>query len=183
MRLFSRVSSRSAFALSLVVLGLLAWPASSVLGQDAGGPPKGEGRPDRGDRPPRGEGRPDRARREAPSVEQAMNGVERALQQLSEHISDPSKKEDNLRFIGEAQRALIAAKLQPPPPKALERATDEAERVKMTEDFRRRLMRVLRKLVDMEEQVLDGKLAEAAKGLEEVIKERDEAHGVFGVSE
>jgi hypothetical protein len=178
LRLF-RGSTRVIWSLGcLFALGALAGPTELAFAQDAGGAQQAEPRRPR-------EGRPDRPRRGdgPPSVEAAMKGMERAIAQLHDQISDASKKADNLRLVGEAQRACVGAKLQPPPEEILAKITDAAEKDKKKAAFHRHLVRALRSLVDIEEALMDGKPDAAAAHLEALIKTRDAAHTELGVEE
>jgi hypothetical protein len=122
---------------------------------------------------------PDGRGAEQPSVEASMKGMNRALGQLRDQVADATKKDICLKLIGDAQRGCIAAKGGQPP--QIQDLKDEAARAKAAESYRRRLMAVARKLLDIEQSILDGK-GDAARGqISEVLKMRDEAHTEFGL--
>jgi soluble cytochrome b562 len=106
-----------------------------------------------------------------------MNG---AMRRLRDQIGDASKKEDNLKLIGDMERGAVAAKNATP--KKL-RDVPEAERPAKAEKFRRDLITLTRKLLDIEQNIMDGKNDAAKKGLEELTKIRDEEHKYFGVDD
>lgn len=117
------------------------------------------------------------------SVEGAMKAMNRGLRQLKGQIADAGKKDDNLRIIGDIQRAAIAAKSQPVPPSVLSGAKDDAARAKLAVTFRSELMSAVRALLDMEQDVLDGKTDAAKAKLDNLAKLRDHGHEAMGVSE
>ena len=167
-----RLNSLFAVTAAAGLLGFLTFTATTSQGQ--------EGQPERPARQP--ESRPGGpGRGEAPNVEASMKGMNRALGQLKAQIVDPSKKDACLKLIGDAQRGCIAAKSgQPIKIKDLK---DDAARAKASESFRRRLMAVARKLLDIEQSILDGKGDAAKAQVAEVLKMRDEGHEEFGVNE
>ena len=66
---------------------------------------------------------------------------------------------------------------QPLPPGVLEHARDDAAKAKLTDTFRKDLITLLRKLLDMETAIAEGKPEVAKVHLDEVLKLGDEAHG------
>ncbi len=167
------------FGLTAISLAPAQQPASqperSNLRQPEGRP--GEGRP--------GEGQPGERRGgqrgEAPSVEGSMKGMNRALQQLRDQIGDATKKDACLKLVGDAQRGCIAAKSGQA--RHIQDIKDEKERAKASESFRRQLMALARKLLDIEQNILDGKGDDAKAKIAEVIKMRDDGHKEFGVDD
>jgi hypothetical protein len=140
------------------------------------------GQPDKGqqERQPGQPGGPGRGG-QAPSVEGSMKQMNGAMRRLRDQIGDASKKEDNLRLIGDMQRGAVSAKNGKP--KKLNDVKDEGERAKKAEKFRRDLITLTRKLLDIEQNILDGKNDVAKTQLEEVMKQRDEEHKYFGVDD
>lgn len=153
-------------------------PARDARAQDANPPQAVPDQPR-----PRGDGPPGRRPDGPPSVERAMKGMNRALKTLHSQIKDESKLQENLQLISDAQRACVGAKGQPAPDDILEKAKDEAAKKELSKTYRRDLIRALKKLVEIEEGLLDGKSDAAAAALEEVIKLRDEAHKAMGVKD
>lgn len=176
--MFSNVRSRLSVLLAIAaVAGAATMYGSFALAgpQDGGGePPAREGRA-RGERGP---GRP-----EGGSVEGAMKGMNRALKQLQAIVDDSSKRDDALKAIGEMERACIAAKNLGAPADALKKATDDAAKAKLADTFRSDLIAVMRKLLDVEQSIMDGKGDVAKTQLAEVAKLRDEAHKALGVKD
>jgi hypothetical protein len=119
----------------------------------------------------------DSRRAERPSVSASMKLMDRSLQQLRDQIGDPAKKDDNLRLVNEVQRGAINAKGQPLPRTVLEKVSDEATRAKMTAGFRNDLIALIRKLLDIETDIADGKTDAALAHLDDVAKLADAAHG------
>lgn len=161
-------ATRAMVFLTVSVFAVLTIPQLSrhaALAQDA--PPDRPGR--RGDGPP--------------SVERAMKGMDRALKQLSEQLADGAKLGENLQFVGEAQRFCIAAKGQPVPEDVLSEAKDEAARKELSRTFRRDLIAVLKKLIELEEHLLDGKPDAAETALKALQQLREESHKRMGVKD
>lgn len=160
--------ARATILLAISALAVMAtsWmPFYAALAQDA--PPDRPGR--RGDGPP--------------SVERAMKGMERSLKQLSEHIADPARIAENLLFVNEAQRFCVAAKGQPVPEDVLSQAKDETARKELSRIFHRDLIAVLKKLVEIEEHLLDGKPDAAETSLKAIQRLRDDSHKAMGVKD
>lgn len=153
--------------------------------------PAPQGQPPRG---PRGEGGQGRERQGPPggreggprtaiSVEASMKVMGRALRTLKAQAGDATKREENLRLVNEMQRGCVTAKGSPVPEPLLKDAVSDPDKAKIKETFRKGLLDLLRKLVDLEEAIADEK-GDAAKGLvEEVIKMRDKLHETMGVKE
>jgi hypothetical protein len=119
----------------------------------------------------------------AQSVERMMKGMNRSLRQLRDQIADATKKDENLRLIGEMERTVATVKLMGLPADMLAQANDDAAKAKMTTAFRTDLIGALRKLLDIEQDIADGK-GESARGrLDELIALRDAAHKELGVSD
>jgi hypothetical protein len=112
-----------------------------------------------------------------------MRGINRAINQLSRQITDASKKDENLRLINDAQRAAVLAKGAQLTDKELKGAKDEAGKAAMTLSARKHLMGVVRKMLDIEQDIIDGKNDAAKAKLEELGKMRDKAHDEFGVKD
>jgi hypothetical protein len=114
------------------------------------------------------------------NAEGAMKAVNRAMRNLKEQISDPAKKDDNLRLIGEMERGLVTAKNMPLSERVV-KDDDAAARAKKAGDYRRDLIQAIRTLLDMEEDVAAGKVDQAKAKLDTLQKLRDEAHDEMGV--
>ncbi|MBX3375963.1 MAG: hypothetical protein KF678_03045 [Phycisphaeraceae bacterium] len=144
-------------------------------------PSRPEGRPPEGRQPEgRPEGRPGgRSGAEVPNVEASMKGLNRALQQLRDQVGDPAKKDACLKLIGDAQRGCINAKAGTPHQVA--DIKDEAAKAKAAESYRKHLIAVARKLLDVEQNIMEGKGDAARAGISELLKMRDAGHEEFGV--
>jgi hypothetical protein len=155
-----------------------AQPEPASPGSRQPSPPPQPGQPGERGRPggPGAEGRPI-------SIEGAMKTMNGSLRRLRGQIADPAKKVENLRLINDMQRGCVMAKGQPLPPDRVEDAKDDAAKAKLNETFRRDLMAAMRTLLDIEQDLMDGKADSAKARLEEVIKARDAAHKEFGVKE
>lgn len=141
-----------------------------------GGPPPAREGP--GERGPGREGQPS-----GQSVERMMKGMNRSLRQLRDQIADATKKDENLRLIGEMERTVASVKLMGLPADMLAEAKDDAAKAKLSVAFRTDLIGAMRKLLDIEQDIADGK-AESARGrLDELIALRDAAHKELGVSD
>lgn len=168
--------------MALIPAGLLAWPRDAAAqSQDPPRPREGrEGRPPRGEGG--GEGRPER-RREGPSVEGGMKALDRAVEQLQSLLSDAGKRDDSLKLLGEAQRALGGAKAAPMPKKILNGAKDAAAKAKIEDKYRRDLLAASQLLLDIEKAVLDKKGDIGSAKLKELADLRDKSHKELGVEE
>lgn len=116
------------------------------------------------------------------SVEGAMKGMDRAIEALKGSIADASKKDDNLRLIGDAERACVGAK-NAKPTDAINAAKDDAAKAAVVAAYRKHLLEVLKTLIVAEEATTDGKTAEAKAAIDKVITIRDSAHKEFKVKE
>jgi hypothetical protein len=188
-----RSRSSAAFAAAtLLVLSTFAAALQPEKGSQPTQPPRpaptaptgpADGQP--GDRPPQGPGRGE-PRRGGPggqptNVEGAMKLMNGNLRRLKGQISDAAKKDDNLRLIGEVERGCILAKNMQP--ERLQDIKDDAERAKLAATFRQDLVDLMRKLLDIEQNLIDGKNEAAASTLQEVVKMRDAGHKAMGVDE
>ncbi|MBY0396842.1 MAG: hypothetical protein K2X91_10295, partial [Thermoleophilia bacterium] len=113
-------------------------------------------------------------------LEGSMKGMDRALDALKSNIGDAAKKDENLRLLSDAERFCASAKAARPTD-ALNDAKDEAERSRLLTDFRRRLLAVLKTLIEAEEATMDGQTDKARAALEKVASMRDAAHKEFKV--
>lgn len=180
-----------AFASALASLAFAAWafqpegkpaPKEGEKQKDAQ-PARPEGAPkgQPGDRPQRGPGGP--GGREGLGADAGMKMMNRAYKLLKGQVSDAAKKDENLRLINEIQRGCVTAKGATLPPDVLKKAKDDAEKAKWQKDYRASLVATLRKLIDVEQAIMDGKGADADKLLAEIAKSRDEMHKAMGVDE
>lgn len=117
------------------------------------------------------------------SVGGAMKAMNRAAKSLQGQITDAAKKDENLRFLDEMERACAMAKGQPIPADVLEGAKTDEEKTKWSLAFRTKLMASMRLMLDMEQDVLDGKGADARAKLEKLDALRDESHQLMGVKD
>lgn len=115
------------------------------------------------------------------NVDVAMKLLNRSYRQLRSQIDDAARLEENLRLIGEMQRACLACKSQPVPPTILREIRDDAEREKIPGAYRRHLIVTMRTLLDLEEDVVDGKVESARARLSELIRQRDAGHAAIGM--
>ncbi len=172
-------------ALATLAVGALL-SASVAVSQPADRPPaqpgerRGEGR---------GEGREGgrqegaRGERQGPNVGGAMKSMGRAMERLEKQLADASKKDENLRLINDIQRGAVAAKGQPLPNDVLAKGKDEAEKTKMAQSYRKNLIALVRKTLDLEDAVLAGKGDDAKKLIDEIAKLRDSSHDALGLKD
>jgi soluble cytochrome b562 len=111
-----------------------------------------------------------------------MKGMDRALEALKVSIADASKKEENLRLIGDAERGAVNAK-NSRPTEMLNDAKDDATKAEIMTKFRKDLLEVLKALIDAEVATMDGKTAEAKTAIDHVITLRDKGHKDLKVDE
>jgi len=137
------------------------------------------------ERRPGGEGRRPGAegRGEGMNVEGAMKTMNRSLKQLNGQIADAAKKDDNLKLIGDMERAIVAAKNQPVPADVLAKAKDDAAKAKVSSEFRSHLIDALRKIIDVEEAVADGKTDDAKAKLALFAKTQEAGHNAVGLKD
>ena len=116
------------------------------------------------------------------TVKSGMSLMNRGLRTLKKQIADPTKKDENLKLIGDVERGCVIAK-NATPERQLNAVEDKAKRDETAIAYRRQLLKVLSKLVKMETAVMDGKNDEASATLDEIVKLRDEGHEMMGVDE
>ena len=178
----------------LVVAGVVfaagfAQPATGQPGSSGQPPARGTGAGGGGGQPggPGGQGggqqgRGGRQGQGAPGLDASMKGMGRALEALEASIGDASKKDENLRLLGDAQRFCASAK-NARPTEAINEAKDDAAKAKIANDYRKHLIDVLKALIDAEVATMDGKTAEAKAALGKVVALRDSGHKDFGVKD
>jgi len=188
--------SRTLLACGLIagltaVVGLAVGVDDPPASQPASTQPAPQDQPQRGPR----EGGPGRERQGPPgggreggaraaiSVEASMKIMGRALRTLKSQAGDAAKREENLRLVNDMQRGCVTAKGSPVPEDLLKKAATDADKAKVKETYRKGLHDLLRKLVDLEEAIADGKGSAATGLVEEVIKMRDKLHEDLGVKE
>jgi hypothetical protein len=110
-----------------------------------------------------------------------MKGMNRSLRQLNQQIGDASKKDENLRLVNEIQRGCATAKGAVLPEKYLK--GDDAAKAKTAAEFRSTLIKMMRTLLDMEEDIAAGKTAEAEAKLKQVVKMGEDGHHALGVKD
>lgn len=163
--------------LAMGVLGL-AVACAAVVAQPAPvrekptgvAPTQPEGRPVQPTAPPAGQ-RP-AAVDSARALEQAMKIMNRSLKNLEANIDKADQKEANLADISQMQSACVGAKRMKP-----SNIKDPSE--KGQEAYRRSHITLLKMLIELEEQVLDGKAAEAKATLGKIKSHKDAAHKEF----
>jgi hypothetical protein len=117
------------------------------------------------------------------SVEGAMKGMNRAMEQLAKQVGNAPKKEENLKLVNDIQRGAVAAKGQPVPHEVTDKAKDDAEKTKLSGQYRADLIKLMRKLLDLEESIAADKTADATKQLAEIERLRDESHDQMGLKD
>lgn len=131
--------------------------------------------------PPAPGERPARAET-AVSAEQAMNQINRNLRRLQRQAADSTKKVDNLKLVNEAQRGAVSAKGAIPRGPWSEE-TDAAKQAQALEPYRRHLIALTRKLLDLEVAILDGKNEDATTLLADIQTLKLEAHKEMGIKD
>ena len=119
------------------------------------------------------------------SVDAAMKALNRGVRKLTAQLSDSSggRRDENLRLIGELQRFALAAKAAGPTQGALINAKDDAAKARIHTAYRRHLIDLLRALLDIEQDIADGKLEAAKPKVQALMKARDTAHDELGIGE
>lgn len=155
-------------------------PLDAFKMDDGGGKKaSGDGK-DAGKRDEKSEGDGARDRAENIDVERVMKGMQRTLRNLRPTIADASKREDNLKMINQIERGALTSKLAGVPGGMLAKAKTDAEKNEIIEKYRGGLISVVGALLDLEEQVVQGKGPDASATLDKVIKIRDESHKALG---
>lgn len=110
------------------------------------------------------------------SVEATMKIMDRAMEPLNNQISDPAKRDENLAHVNEMQRGCVLGKGLQLPKDFLQKAGDEAAQTKIKQAYHAHMLSLLKKLISLEEALVDSKFDEAKKLLNEVAQERDRGH-------
>lgn len=187
------LNGRASFGVAAVSVLVLA---AGSLAFQPGNPPKEQTTRQPGQRPQRGPGGgegggPGQERRgpgeggqqRGGNVEGAMKQMGRAMKQLSEQITDASKVQENLRLINDMQRGCAMAKGLGVPKDVLEKAKDEAEKTKLTADFRKHLIAAMRSFLEVEEALASGDTAGAKAKLDAIGPKIEQAHKEMGLKE
>jgi hypothetical protein len=156
-----RMVAASAFVLSLAALQPAGAPAQPQPKEPS---PRVQPEGERG------------ARGERMSVGGSMKLIGRSIEQLREQIGDAAKREENLRLVNDVQRGAVNAKGQPLPADVLKHAPDDAAKSKLAENYRKDLIALVRKMLDIESEIAAGELEAAKTHLEEALKLGDAAH-------
>lgn len=119
----------------------------------------------------------ERGRDQLMSVGASMKLIGGSYEKLREQIGDAAKRDENLRLINDMQRGAVTAKGQAVPADVLKHAADDAAKTNVAENYRKDLIALTRKLLDVETEIAEGKLEEARAHLEEAVKLGDVAHG------
>lgn len=127
--------------------------------------------------------RPDRAGGEGRvlSVEAAMKIMNRSARSLKDQIADPAKAEENLRLINDMQRGCVLAKggtLE----HVVENKTD-AQKKDITRKFRAQMIELNRTLLDVEQNLLEGKFDAAKAAFAKAGEMQEKYHKEFGVKD
>lgn len=182
---------KSAVRTSLVALSLAVITGATLAqpgaGGGAGGAAGGERRQDRqgqpagprGDRGP-GEGRGGPGGPGFGSVEGGMKNMNRALRVLKDQVGDASKKEENLRLVTDMQRGCVTAKGAKFELPKDAKGKDEAA---MAKQFRTTMIELLRTLISLEVNIMEGNTGAAKADLDKAVALRDKAHKDFGVKD
>lgn len=179
-------------SISLAMIAMLALAGTGVvsMAQPGGDGGKGGGSPGAqpgGDRPrePQG-GRPDGPRQPGEGrgqggggVRQGMSLMNRSLRVLSAQIGDASKKEENLKLLNDLERGAASSK-GASPDRALGRM-EESKRAEAAMTYRRSLIQIMEKALRAETALLDGKIADAERAVQDIAKIRDESHQAMGI--
>lgn len=104
-----------------------------------------------------------------------MKGMNRAVRNLGRAIDGTGTAEDALKAVAEAQAACATCRMFQP-----EHANGDAAKVA---EYRKHLIGVSRALLDIEEQLLAGKNAEAKAALEKIKGLQEEGHKALGVKD
>lgn len=117
------------------------------------------------------------------SVEGSMKAIQRSFEALERQVGDPSKRDENLKLINDAQRGCVLSKGAGLPREIAEKNLflDAASKARMHDDYRVHLVATLRKLIDLEEAVAAGKTEDAKAALAAVAKLREEGHNAMGM--
>ncbi len=166
-------------ALALGALSFLAAPLAAQDSKPAGQPTQAQPGQPEGRQPGerRGQpGGPGGARMGGPqNAEGAMKGMNRAIRNLGRALEGTGTADDALKAIVEAQASCAQCRMFKP-----EAAKDDAAKVT---EYRKRLIAVSRALLDMEEQIMGGKTADAKAGIEKLKKMSEEGHEALGVKD
>ena len=109
------------------------------------------------------------------NAEGAMKGMNRALRNLGRALDGTGTADDALKAIAEAEASCAQCRMFQP-----EHAKGDAGKIT---EYRKRLIAVSHALLDMEEQIMAGKTADAKAGLEKLKKMSEEGHEALGVKE
>lgn len=164
---------------ALVGAGVLVQSGYAQPGAGGGQPRQPDGQGRRGGQPgqPGGPGGPGGQQGgRAASVEGSMRGLNRALREVKASVGDATKQEQTLMGVYGMQAACATAKRAKPE----HLKGDEA---KMLGEFRRDMHAMTALLVELEGQVLDGKVDAAGATVKKIEAARDAAHEKFGVKD
>lgn len=110
-----------------------------------------------------------------------MKGMGRALKALQAQITDKAKKAETLKLINSMQVACVSAKGAEPDP--VKKAKTDEERAAESKKFRTPMLALARKLLDMEEHVLNDQFDAAKADLDAALKMREEGHKTYNVKD
>lgn len=164
---------------ALVGAGVLVQSGYAQPGAGGGQPGQPDGQGRRGGQPgqPGGPGGPGGQQGgRAASVEGSMRGLNRALREVKASVADATKQEQTLMGVYGMQAACANAKRAKPE----HLKGDEA---KMLIEFRRDMHAMTVLLVELEGEVLDGKIDAAVATVKKIEAARDAAHEKFGVKD
>ena len=111
-----------------------------------------------------------------------MKVINRSLRTLSRQLDAADKAEDSYKAVLQAQSGCVAARGLVPKGPGFDDA-DKAKQAKALEPYRRHLIELNRKMLDLETAMLDGKADVAHKLMDDINKLKDSAHKELGVKD
>lgn len=145
-------------------------PTQAQPGQPEGRQPGQPGQP--GER--RGQpGGPGGARMGPQNAEGAMKNMNRAVRNLGRALDGTGTAEDAIKAVAEAEAACATCRIFQP-----EHAQGDAGKIT---EYRKRLIALSRTLLEIEEQIMSGKTAEAKAAMEKIKTMQQEGHDALGV--
>ena len=112
----------------------------------------------------------------APTLEHEMSAIGRAFKGLNRQVKDASKNADSLKLAQQFEMHVATAKTLLP--EKIEKAP-EADRAKLTEDYRKDMSQLLRDALDLEDQLANNENDKAAETLKKLGNIEKEGHQEF----
>lgn len=110
----------------------------------------------------------------------AMEGLQSATRKLNRQIKDPTKNASSLELVVEMQKHVMNAKGATPDTTAKQPAD---QRAAYLSDYRKRMVKLLGTLLDVEAALIDGSNEQASTHLESALEQRFQGHKIFKVEE